>query len=82
MIICREERSRSHQTMRMLKLQQQEQELDAEAASWKLLAALHGIQDPSYPGGPPLKGMRGYGGAMPTRQRAASLLASDLEVNR
>lgn len=79
---CREERSRSQQGVRSLKLQEQEQDLHAEAATWKLLAALHGIQDLTFPGGPTSQGLPGYGKALPAKQKAASLIATDLEMNR
>ena len=68
--------------MRIIRLQEQEQDLHAEAASWKLLAALHGNQDLMYPGGLAGVGLQGCGKAMATKQVAASLIASDLELNR
>lgn len=64
-----------------MRLQEEEQDLLAEAASWKLLAALFGNQDMTYPGGS-VGGLQGCGKAMPTSQVAASLIASDLELNR
>ena len=79
---CREERSRHQQGMRIIRLQEQEQDLHAEAASWKLLAALHGHQDLMYPGGPAGASLQGCGKAMLTKQMAASLIGSDLELNR
>ncbi len=80
--MCREERSRPHQGIRMMRLQEQEQDLHAEAASWKLLAALHGNQDLTYPGGLAGVGLQGCGKAMPTKQLAASLIAGELDLNR
>ena len=80
--VCREERSRPHQGIRIMRLQEQEQDLHAEAASWKLLAALHGNQDLTYPGGLAGVGLQGCGKAMPTKQLAAFLIASELDLNR
>lgn len=80
--MCREERSRHQQGIRIMRLQEQEQDLHAEAASWKLLASLHGSQDLTYPGGLSGIGLHGCGKAMPTKQVAASLIGSDLELNR
>ena len=78
----REERFRHQQGARALRLQEQEQDLYAESASWKLLAALHGIQDPSFPGGQTGGALQGFGKEEPTKQKAASVIASDPGINR
>jgi hypothetical protein len=58
------------------------EDLNAEAATWKLLYILHGIEDPSYPGGmggPPLQGC---GKTRRSRQQAAALIMDDPGINR
>ena len=56
---------------------------DADSATYRLLAALHGDDSPRAAsagnGGPSLKGC---GGATTTKQRIADIIAEDPELNR
>lgn len=59
-----------------------EQDLYAEAASWKLLATLHGTRDMAYPAGSGDHCLEGYGASKCSKQKAAALIATDPKLNR
>ena len=68
--------------LRSIRLQELVTDLDAEAATWRLLFTLHGIPEMGFPagaGGPPL---HGCGSAQRTSQRIASIVEADPELNR
>ena len=68
--------------LRSIRLQELVTDLDAEAATWRLLFTLHGIPEMGFPagaGGPPL---HDCGSAQRTSQRIASIVEADPEINR
>ena len=81
-VICREEASKSQRGLWGIRAQKLVQDLEAEAATWKLLYLLHGVEQPTFPGGTGGPPLRGCGSAMRSRQQAAALIMNDQGINR
>lgn len=68
--------------MRSIKLQGVAADLDAEAATWRLLSTLHGILEPTFPAGAGGPEASGVGGAQTAQQQSADRISSDPDLNR
>lgn len=74
--------SQQRHGVRSLRLQELAADSDAEAATWRLLAVLHGIPEMSFPGGLGGPRVEKVGDARHTQQRAAGLIERDAALNR